>query len=82
MKSVRIRSFSGPYFLTFGLNTERYGVSLHMQSECGKIQTRKTPNTNTFHAVNRSLSIIVAESNIPNRSRYSLVFYKKTVLKV
>ena len=26
MKSVRIRSFSGPYFPAFGLNTERYGV--------------------------------------------------------
>ena len=24
MKSVRIRSFSGPYFPSFGLNTERY----------------------------------------------------------
>ena len=28
VKSVRIRSYSGPYFPTFGLNTERYGVSL------------------------------------------------------
>ena len=26
MKSVRFRSFSGPYFPAFGLNTERYGV--------------------------------------------------------
>ena len=40
MKSVRIRSFSGPYFPAFGLNTERYGV-----------WTRKTPNTVTFQAV-------------------------------
>ena len=36
VKSVRIQSYSGPYFPTFGLNTERYGVS---QSECGKIRT-------------------------------------------
>ena len=28
LKSVRILSFSGPYFLAFGLNTERYSVSL------------------------------------------------------
>ena len=28
VKSVRIRSYSGPYFPAFGLNTERYGVSL------------------------------------------------------
>ena len=35
VKSVCIRSFSGPYFPTFGLNTERYGcgVSLRIQSE-------------------------------------------------
>ena len=30
MKSVRIRSFSGPHFPAFGLNTERYGVSLSL----------------------------------------------------
>ena len=33
--------FSGPYFPAFGLNTERYSVSLRIQSECGKIRTRK-----------------------------------------
>ena len=38
-------------FTAFGLNTERYGVSLHIQSECGKIRTRKIPNTDAFHAV-------------------------------
>ena len=52
MKSVCIRSFSGPYFLSFGLNTKRYRVvSLRIQSECGKIRTRCTPNTDTFHEV-------------------------------
>ena len=30
VKSVRIRTFSGLYFPTFGLNTERYGVSLRI----------------------------------------------------
>ena len=50
-KSVRIRSYYGPHFPAFGLNTERYGVSLGIQSECGKMQTRITPNTDTFHAV-------------------------------
>ena len=45
VKSVRIRSFSGPYFHAFGLNTERCGVSLCIQSKCGKKWTRKTPNT-------------------------------------
>ena len=50
-KSVRIRSFSGLYFPVFGLNTERYGVCLRIQSKCGKIRTTKTPNKDTFHAV-------------------------------
>ena len=51
MISVRIRNFSGPCFLTFGLSTEIYGVSLRIQSEFGKIWNRKTPNTDTSHAV-------------------------------
>ena len=50
MKSVRIQSFSGPYFLAFGLNTERCEVSFRIQSESEKIQTRKPPNTDTFQA--------------------------------
>ena len=37
------------YFRVFGLNTERYGVSLCIQSECQKIRTRITPNMDTFH---------------------------------
>ena len=51
MKSVRIRSYSGPYFPAFRLTTERCFVSLHIQSECGKMRTRITPSTDTFHAV-------------------------------
>ena len=51
VEGVRIRSFSGPYFPAFGLNTERYTVSLRIQSEYRKIQTRITPNTDTFYAV-------------------------------
>ena len=38
VKSIRIRSYSGPYFPAFGLNTERYGACLCIQSECGKIK--------------------------------------------
>ena len=34
-KSVRVRSYFGPYFPAFGLNTR-------IQSECEKIQTRIT----------------------------------------
>ena len=42
---------SGPHFPAFGLNTERYSVSLRIQSECGKMRARITDNTDTFQAV-------------------------------
>ena len=48
VKSVRIRTYSGPYFPTFRLNTERYSVCLRIQSGCGKMRTRMTSNTDTF----------------------------------
>ena len=51
VKSARIRNYFGPYFPAFGLNAERYSVSLRPQSEWGKIRTRITPNTGTFYAV-------------------------------
>ena len=51
VKSIHIRRFSGPYFFAFGLNTEIYIVHLGIQSKYGKIQARKTPNTDTFHVV-------------------------------
>ena len=51
VKSDRIRSYFGPHFPAFGLNTERYGVCLRIQSECGKMRSRITPNTDTFYAV-------------------------------
>ena len=51
VKSVPIRSFAGLYFPVFGLNTDRYGESPRIQSECEKIKTRKIPNTDILHAV-------------------------------
>ena len=60
MKSVRIRSYSGPHFPVFGLNVERYSVSLRIQSECGKMQARITPNMSTFYVV----QIILIMANI------------------
>ena len=62
--SVRIRSFSGPYFPVFRLNTERYGVSLRSQFECGKIQARKTSNTYTFHTVLVTLTLSDSFANL------------------
>ena len=54
VKIVHIRSYSGAYSPAFGLNTERYGVSLRIQSKCGKMWTGITPNTDTFHVVQNS----------------------------
>ena len=51
VKSVLIPSYSGLHFPTFGLNTERYSVSLRIQSKYGKMRTRINPNTDTFHTV-------------------------------
>ena len=59
VKSVRIRSFSGPFFPVFALNTEirirtEYGdllckspYSIRMRENTDQ----KTPNTDTFYAV-------------------------------
>ena len=52
MKSVHIRSYSGPHFPAFGLNTERHGITKKdIQSESGIMRTRITPNTDTFYPV-------------------------------
>ena len=49
VKLVRIRRYSCPHFLGFGLNMDV--VSFRIQSECEKIRTRITPKTDTFHAL-------------------------------
>ena len=51
IKGVCIRNYSGPHFSAFGLNTERYRLSLRSHSKCGKMRTKITPNTGTFYAV-------------------------------
>ena len=48
VKSVRIRSSSGPYFPAFGLNMERYLDLSACTPNPGKKRTRITPNTDTF----------------------------------
>ena len=50
VKRGRIRSYFGPSFPAFKLITGRYSVSFRIQSECGKMRTRMTPNTDIFHA--------------------------------
>ena len=63
VKSVRSRSFSGPYFPAFRLNTGRYSVYLRIQSKCGKIRTRITTNTDTFHTVRKRSKNTTSETN-------------------
>ena len=48
VKIVSIRSFPGPYFPAFKLNTE---ICSAIQSKGGKILTRKTQNTGNFKTV-------------------------------
>ena len=53
-KSAHIQSFSGPCYLTLGLNTERYGDTEYLSvfsSNAGKYGPEKTPYLDTFHAV-------------------------------
>ena len=62
VKSGCVRSYSGQYFRAFGQNTERYFIFLRIQSECRKIRTRITPNTDNFYAVNMTDICILPSS--------------------
>ena len=75
VKSVGIRIYFGSHFSAFGLNTERYGLFLCIQSECGKMRTRITPNTDTFYAVD-NLNVFFSE----NTAKHSNVFLDRTGL--
>ena len=68
LKSFRIRSYSGLYFPALELNTERYGVSLRIQSECRKIRTRITPNTYVLHAVT-TFTMVGYEENFQKKKQ-------------
>ena len=70
VKSVRIRGYSGSYFSAFELNTKRYRVSFLIQSKCGKIRIRITPNTDTFQAVN--ITYINLIQLLPGICKFSL----------
>ena len=76
VKSVCIRSYSGPYFPTFGLNTERYRVSLHIQSKCGKIQTWITLNTDTSSCIAPFKGYSAGKSNFSLDNPFSANFTK------
>ena len=66
----KYRAFSDPYFPTYALNTERYSVSLHIQSECRKIRARKN---SVFGHFSRSACLCSSNTeilNIPYQSIY------------
>ena len=69
MKKVSIRSFSGPYFPEFGLNTKRYRGSLRIQSEC-----RKITDENDFQYRHFSRSDIISEIHAKLEACGSAIF--------
>ena len=74
-KSVRIRSYSGPYFPAFGLNTERYGLSFRIQSERGKIRTINTPITHIYNTVLiEGREVKIFSTNITKNNSPHLIF--------
>ena len=64
VKIVCIRSFSGPHFPAFGLNSEIYRVNLRIQSKCRKMRTRKTPNTDTFYTAKIPSKLVKFSVNV------------------
>ena len=73
VESARIRGFYVPYFPAFGLHTERYRVSPHIPSKCGKIRSRETLNTGTFYAVLLANNLVEKPNNILYVIRPSIV---------
>ena len=85
-QQMKIIVFSGPYFPAFGLNTKRYGVFLHIQSECRKLRTRKNSVFGHFSRIGGDFILEElqkqATSKISNSSSYdriSAYFWSNTV---
>ena len=55
----KICPYSGIFWSVFSRIRTEYRGSLRIQPKCGKMWTRKTPNTDTFHAV------FINEVNLP-----------------
>ena len=74
-KRVKIKMFS---VQLYGASKSIIQVSLRIQSECGKIQTRTIPNTGTFHVVRvlfKKFYFILGTSNNFNKESTSTVGY-------
>ena len=69
----------------------RYSVSLRIQSECGKMRTRITPNTDTFYAVTHFMFSFLREELIWENAGWKweffciyltrVIFHKKAILE-
>ena len=68
---------SGPYFPAFGLDTERYFVSRHILSECGKIRTRINSVCEQYsHSVRFTNKKYIFRSWITNFADTFLIMFK------
>ena len=74
MKCPYSEFFYSKYFPAFALNRQRYSASLYIQSECGKIRTRKTPITDTIHAVAEDISTRSLQQKHSNKNLVYLMF--------
>ena len=84
-KVSKYRVVSGPYFPVFGLNTEIYGVNLHIQSEYRRIRTR---NNSVFRFRHLSLSdrvitftLLVTLETVQMLGKKSCLILRATLLK-
>ena len=75
VKSVRIRSYSGPYFTAFGLNMEGYIISLRIQSEYGHFS--RSEKVHAISSVKRykgyEQNKLIKRSLIKTQYRYCLL---------
>ena len=77
VKSVRNSEFFWSVFSRIRTDTEIYGVNLCIQSKFGKIRTRKTANTDTFHAVDITT---VTTINVPINEYFGAILFKGYLL--
>ena len=73
VRSVGIRSVSCPHFPAFEQNME---ISTY-QSEYGKIRTRKSPNTDTFHSVYVLMKTDASWVTLGKKNHFLLREYRK-----
>ena len=71
VKMSKYGVFSVPYFPEFGLNTERYSVSLRIQSEVEKIRTRKNSVFGHFSRSARASKLTARTAFLEVLSTYS-----------